>query len=117
MRGLNKFTKTIHINENIKEQGSTGIVAAFEKHDSETISSEDEIKTKCNYSNGNIACYPEGALAGYWRQGFFDNRYTYHQVNSAFVSLPQYLVSIHSNKHLQNTEHHEPKLRSLHLKE
>ena len=37
---LNKFTATLYVNENIKEQGAGGIVGTFGVQDSKTISSD-----------------------------------------------------------------------------
>lgn len=92
---LNKFTATLYVNENIKEQGSGGIVGTFGAQDSETISSDGETKPKYNCSSGGVPHYPEGALME--REQFY-NSHTYDHVESAFVSLPRYFVSVHSRR-------------------
>lgn len=65
---LNKFTATLYVNENIKEQGSGGIIGSFGAQNSETITSDSETKSKYNCSGGGVPHYPEGALVGCWRQ-------------------------------------------------
>lgn len=87
----------------------------FGAQDSETIRADSQIPSNCN--SGDVPHHPEGVeLDTETKQ--FDNRYMYDQVNSAFISLPQYLFLIHSRqdqKHFQDTANHKTEIRALHL--
>lgn len=90
---LNKLTATLYVNENIKEKKNPILDHRIVKPSALMVKQNPSISAAVEVFHITLR---ELWLDVETKQ--FDNRYTYDWVNSAFMSLPQYLVSVHSRQ-------------------